>query len=130
MPAEEKPDLAGLRILVVEDWLLVADEIQWMLEQLGCQVVGPVPRLSLAMSIIKREQIDGAILDVNVADEPVFSVADELRERHVPFIFATGYDRSVFPPEYAECPRLSKPFNLRELRAMMARHLRPHSNLC
>lgn len=129
MAAEAKPDLSGLRILVVEDWLLVADEIEWMLEQLGCQVIGPVPRLSLALAMIKRERIDGAILDVNLGDEPVFPVADELRRRHVPFIFATGYDRGVFPPEYADHPRLSKPFSLRELRETLADHLLAHPNL-
>lgn len=130
MTSDAKPDLSGLRILVVEDWLLVADEIEWMLEQLGCEVIGPVPRLSLALSVIRREQIDGAILDVNLGDEPVFPVADELRRRHVPFVFATGYDRGVFPPEYADHPRLSKPFSLRDLRAALSEQLVEHSNMC
>lgn len=130
MSAEGKPDLTGLRVLVVEDWLLVADEIQWMLEQLGCEVIGPVPRIPLALALIRREQVDAAILDVNLGDDPVFPVADELQRRHVPFVFATGYDRGVFPPKYADHPRLSKPFSLRELRGIVAEHLQPHSEPC
>src|SRR3546814_9846381 len=83
--------LAGLRILVVEDELLVALELEMMLIGLGCDVVGPASRLEKAMQLAAAEAIDGAILDVNLRGRPVYPVATALKARGIPFLFSTGY---------------------------------------
>jgi len=101
----------GKRILVVEDWLVVAQEIETLLTELGCTVVGAIPRLSAALEYARKEPLDAAILDVNLNDEEVFPVADELLMRGIPFIFMTGYDEQALPPEFREWPRLEKPFS-------------------
>jgi CheY-like chemotaxis protein len=111
--------LEGLRVLLVEDVLLVAQEIQSMLEHLGCVVVGPVPRLDRAVERARNDSIDGAILDVNLKGEEAYPVADELMLRSIPFVFSTGYDAHTVPPEFRNFPRLQKPFSLQELAAIM-----------
>ncbi len=106
----EKTGLAGLRILVVEDWFPVAQQIQARLEELECIVVGPVPRLRKALSMARSEELDGAILDVDLNGERVYPVAAELQRRGIPFIFATGYQSPHVPAELRDAPRLEKPY--------------------
>ncbi|MBR7618824.1 response regulator [Phenylobacterium sp. 20VBR1] len=85
------PDLAGLRVLVVEDEMMVSMLIEDMLTDLGCIVVGPAARLDEAITLTESEQIDCAVLDVNLGGQPIFPLADILRAKGAPFAFATGY---------------------------------------
>ena len=115
MKEREGPaSLLGRRVLVVEDWLVVAQEIETLLNDLGCRVVGAAPRLADALEYARNEPLDAAVLDVNLNDEEVFPVADELLMRGIPFIFMTGYDEQSLPPEFREWPRLEKPFSADE----------------
>lgn len=107
--------LQGARVLVVEDEYLVASLIEDMLESAGCIVAGPIPRLAQALDAAEGEACDLAVLDVNLAGERVFPVADILSRRQVPFVLVTGYGGNTLPPEYAACPRLHKPFRLADL---------------
>ena len=113
-----KTDLAGLNILVVEDEFLIASDIESTLIDLGCTVVGPVPTVAEALLAVGKGRIDGAILDVNVDGEFVYPVADVLRERGVPIVFATGYGDSVLDERYRDVPTLAKPFNQKRLSAL------------
>ena len=65
---------------------------------LTARVLGPVPDMARARSILAAERPDCALLDVNLKGQFVFELAEELRARGVPAIFATGYDVSVLPP--------------------------------
>lgn len=107
--------LQGIKVLVVEDEFLVATLIEDMLHSAGCIVCGPIPRLASALEAARKEACDVAVLDVNLAGERVFPVADILAQRNVPFVFVTGYGVNTLPSEYAQCPRLHKPFKLAEL---------------
>lgn len=111
---EGQNSVRGKRVLVVEDWLVVAQEIETLLTDLGCTVVGAVPRLEAALEFARNEPLDAAVLDVNLNDEEVFPVADELLLRGIPFLFMTGYDEQALPPEFREWPRLEKPFSAEE----------------
>ena len=103
--------LRGLRVLVVEDSLLVAEVIADTLESCGCTVVGPIGRLERAMPVARAEALSGAVLDVNLAGEPCFPIAWILAERGVPFLFLTGYgDIDALPPEFTTTPVMRKPF--------------------
>src|SRR5690606_28701228 len=96
--ADSHRDLAGLRILIVEDELLVALELETMLGSLGCEVVGPAARLEKALNLAETEELDGAVLDVNLRGKPVYPVAAALGARGIPFIFSTGYSNSSTVP--------------------------------
>ncbi|TMJ50419.1 MAG: response regulator [Alphaproteobacteria bacterium] len=105
--------LQGVKVLVVEDEYLVATLMEDMLASAGCIVAGPIPRLALALDAASKEACDVAVLDVNLAGERVYPVADILAQRNVPFVFVTGY--GVLPGEYANRPRLCKPFKMADL---------------
>jgi DNA-binding response OmpR family regulator len=105
--------LEGVRVLLVEDEYLVASLIEEILEIAGCIVTGPIPRLAQAVDAADRETCDAAVLDVNLAGERIYPVADILSRRNIPFVFVTGY--GVLPGEYANRPRLCKPFKMADL---------------
>jgi len=106
---------SGKRILIVEDEYFLADETRRKLEDLGAMVVGPTSNVSRALDLIKREPIDAAILDVFLADELVFAVADELEARDINFVFATGYDPSHMPAKYKGFALCEKPTELEQI---------------
>jgi DNA-binding response OmpR family regulator len=105
--------LEGIRVLLVEDEYLVASLIEEILEIAGCIVTGPIPRLAQAVDAADREACDAAVLDVNLAGERIYPVADILSRRNIPFVFVTGY--GALPGEYANRPRLCKPFKMADL---------------
>jgi CheY-like chemotaxis protein len=118
--------LDGLRILVVEDVLLIADVVADELRDCGCTVVGPVGRLQPALTIAQEQSLDGAIIDVNLNGELAFPLGGILQQRHIPFVFLTGYDASnAFPEEYRDCPKFHKPFRSAQFVEFMTRHLAP-----
>jgi CheY-like chemotaxis protein len=109
-------DLNGLRILVVEDEAAISLLLEDMLLDFGCEVVGPAARLTAALDIAHRETLDLAILDVNVAGEPVYPVVEALEARKVPFVFSTGYGSAGIRDLYRDRPVLQKPFAQHDLR--------------
>jgi CheY-like chemotaxis protein len=108
-------DLAGRRILLVEDELLVSMALESTLQDSGATVIGPLARLKQALEAARREQIDAAVLDINLAGEKVFPVADLLAERGIPFVFYTGYSQDTLPPLHRSRPILSKTSNMSTL---------------
>jgi CheY-like chemotaxis protein len=112
--------LAERHILVVEDDFFIADDLTDMLEAAGAEVVGPAASLAAAHALLARtERLDGAILDINLRGKMVFPLADALRERAIPFIFATGYDRGVIPARFADVRACEKPFSAEQIARAM-----------
>lgn len=111
----------GRRILVVEDNFLAAEVVRDMLETSGCAVVGPVGRVDDALRLAEQEELDAAVLDVNLNGEWCFPVARMLRQRGVPFIFLTGYDdTAIIPAELRPARRLGKPILVQQLIEVLA----------
>ena len=103
--------LNGRRVLVVEDESLVAMLLETILEDLGCQVVGPASTVEEAVELIEGEAgLDAALLDVNVGGRPVFPAAEALADKGVPFLFASGYGAAGLPDQWAGRPTIQKPF--------------------
>jgi DNA-binding response OmpR family regulator len=112
--------LEGVRVLVVEDEFLVASLIEDILESAGCVVSGPMPRVADALSAMDRENYDAAILDVNLAGDRIDPVAEALSRRNVPFMFVTGYGAGGLPVDFAERPRVCKPFRVADLLGVLS----------
>ena len=102
--------LVGLRVLVVEDEMMVSMLIEDMLSDLGCTVVGPASRLDEAIELANRSELDCAVLDVNLGGQPIFPLADILRAKGAPFAFATGYGDAGLREVDRGSPVLQKPF--------------------
>jgi DNA-binding response OmpR family regulator len=109
-------DLRGNRILLVDDEALVALHAEDVLGDAGYEVVGPAHRLGDALSLLDKEPFDAAVLDVNLAGEYVWPVAEQLFARKIPFVLLTGFGKGLKLPRCcARAPRLSKPLRADEL---------------
>lgn len=114
--------LQGLRIFVVEDEALVALNLEDMLDELGCTVIGPAMRLGRAREMLDGGfEADAAILDVNIAGEPVFPIAEQLAGKGIPIIFATGYGQAGLPSTWHGNPILQKPYTMDEVSGSLAK---------
>lgn len=103
--------LKGRRILVVEDNFLLAETLRDLLEDSGCELVGPAPRVATALPLCTSD-LDGALLDINLGNETCFEIADRLTEKGIPFVFLSGYsDAAIVPERFGNVPRLAKPYD-------------------
>lgn len=103
-------DLEHRRILVVEDEVFVALDVAATVEDANGTVVGPVGTVRQAIDLINRQEVDAAILDVNLADGDVEPVLDRLKSRNIFVVIHTG---GGLPPRlaarYPEMPVFQKP---------------------
>lgn len=114
--------LAGKTILVVEDEALVAEMIVEMLVGLGATVIGPATTFAMALALAESEGIDAAVLDINLRGERVDPIADRLKARGVPVLFATGY--GVAAGVYCrDAPVIDKPYTQERLVSALMRAL-------
>ncbi len=101
--------LAQKRVLVVEDEFLLARELFRILERAGATVIGPIPTVQRALARLRDEPVDAAVLDINLRGADVLPLADALKQRAVPIVFATAYQDHHVRRCHAEAPCLAKP---------------------
>ena len=100
-----------MRVLVIEDEIMIAMMIQDMLDDLGMEVVGPAFDAPTAFRLASADDLDFALLDVNLAGETSFSAADVLQRRAIPFAFLTGYGPAGVRADLRSHPILGKPLD-------------------
>ena len=114
-----------MRILLVEDEYMIAEDMAQDLRTLGIEVVGPVPSVERALAAVEAEtDLDGAVLDINLKGHMVYPVVDALRARNVPVLFTTGYDSGAIPARYANIERCEKPLTGSRLKTALATTLK------
>ncbi|TGQ27677.1 MULTISPECIES: response regulator [unclassified Mesorhizobium] len=101
--------LQGRRVLVVEDEYLIAAELAEAITEAGGRVIGPVANPEDASRKIASEDVECATVDIKLGAAATFTVAAELKAHGIPFIFVTGYDRTIVPSEFSGVRRLVKP---------------------
>lgn len=111
--------LAGRRILIVEDEMLVMMDAEEMLTDLGCTCVFSASTIRRALALIEVEHFDAVLLDLNLGGDRSFAVADALAARQVPFVFATGYGAQGLRDQDIDRPVLMKPYSSGRLAAAM-----------
>jgi CheY-like chemotaxis protein len=114
-PEAESEPLAGLNVLVVEDEAIISFLIEDMLLSLGCASVAHAGTVKQAINVLSAQMPDAAVLDVNLAGESGYAVAEKLEEGGIPFVFATGYGETGLPARWRERPVIQKPFTLESL---------------
>ncbi|MDZ4366112.1 MAG: response regulator [Afipia sp.] len=106
--------LARVRVLVVEDEMLLLMMIEGMLEDMGCQAVSSAATVKQALALIDEQAFDVAMLDLNLDGDRSYAVADALAARGVPFLFSTGYGSQGVMDGYQERPVLMKPYQFEQ----------------
>ena len=110
--------IAGLKVLIVEDSLLLALELEAGLEDSGVEVVGCAAELSEALSMVEMD-FDVAVLDADLNGQSVAPVAEILRGMGRPFVFATGYADKAAPMGF-DAPIVRKPYNVHQIARAVA----------
>ena len=101
-----------MRVFLVEDQMLIAMDVEYMLEGHGITNIETATSSAMALDKLKSLTPDVAILDINLGNDTSIPVAYELLKRGVPFMFATGYaDGIMIPPEFAHVPVIRKPYD-------------------
>jgi CheY-like chemotaxis protein len=116
----------GYSVFLVEDEVMIRVMVAGMLEELGHYVVAEAGRLREAIELVQKTHFDIAIMDVNLHGVPVFPVAEAIKARNRPFIFATGYNASILPPEFRDRPALQKPFRMEDLGQLIEVTIKGH----
>ena len=109
-----------LRVLVVEDEMIVSMMLVDMLGDLGHEVVGTAACLDDAMRLAETAELDVAMLDLHLSGQQTYPVAEVLRARGLRFVFATGYGGDGLPATWRGTPTLQKPFMMQDLEEALA----------
>jgi DNA-binding LytR/AlgR family response regulator len=109
-----------LRLLLAEDELLVAMDIEATLRALGYEVVGPVATVAEVEQLAASAELDGAVLDINLRGARVFPALPRLLARGLPVVLSSGYEgAAVLPTEFRHLPMLVKPYEASQLAAKL-----------
>ena len=123
-------EFQGLRVLLVEDDVMICLLFEDMLQEFGCEIVGPACDLERATDLAQGEaSIDVAVLDVNLGGQVVFPVAEILAKRGVPILFATGLGADGLPEAWRGYQTVQKPMGMQEFAASLGNTLRNHRRL-
>ena len=98
-----------MRVLVVEDEVIIAMSLEDMLTDLGCSVIGPATSLEQALLFATTAEFDAALLDVNLNGERSEPIAEVLTQRAIPYALVTGYGEAATEGRSNAPPVLSKP---------------------
>jgi CheY-like chemotaxis protein len=109
-------------VLLVEDSMIIAMDAEEMLLALGAERVQTGSDVAEALRLLDLDPPTFALLDVNLGDETSLPVADRLRERGIPYMFATGYGEAMdLPPEHHGVVVVKKPYTAQDISAAAAR---------
>jgi DNA-binding NtrC family response regulator len=100
----------GMRILMVEDEMVVAMSLEDLLTVIGHQVV-KAANVRQALAAVASESFDGALLDYNLRGENASPVIEALERRDIPLAIMTGYSPADIQAEWPDLPLLQKPFD-------------------
>lgn len=113
------PVRAPERMLVLEDNMIIALDLEDMLTRLGVKQVTVTSSVAQALDALAEGLPPFAILDVNLGLETSFPVADALQAAGVPFAFGTGFgDSAAFPDRFRDAPVLQKPYSAESVAAL------------
>ena len=109
------------RALLVEDEVMVAMYVEDLLTELGVEVAGIATSLDQALPLAREGSFHFAVLDINLGGQLSFPVADVLRMRGIPFLFASGYGSKGLTDDYRNAIRIQKPFLCHDLAEALAK---------
>ena len=108
------------RILVVEDEAMISMLLEDMVLDCGGEIVGPVAKFDDALELAHQAEFGVAVLDLNLNGTLSYPIAEVIRERGIPVIFATGYGADGLLDRFRDCPTLQKPFSQQDFAEAVA----------
>ncbi len=110
------------RVLIVEDQLIIAMDVEFILSRHGVMTVDTATTVAEALTFIAAARPDAAVLDLNLGASTSLPVAEQLLAQSIPFVFSTGYgDKSMIPKAFAHVPIVNKPYDTAGLINALAR---------
>lgn len=113
---------ARLSVLIIEDDIVIACDVQAILEEHGHDVIGLATRVEKALSLLENMRPDVVVLDLNLNSQPSTLVAKRLKDLNIPFVISSG-DASVVggDPVFAGAAGIPKPIRESDLLIAIAR---------
>ncbi len=110
-----------MRIIIVEDEPLIAEDLRWTIaEELGHDVAGIAATADDALALIAIGNVGGAVVDAHLSRGKAERVAEALRARGLPFFVLSGsIMQEALPSPLNAAPFLQKPYSEAELEACM-----------
>lgn len=128
MNTENLSHLAARRVLIVEDEVLVAMDLEDLLQDHQCEVVGTVSTVASAFAVLSQCQPEIVILDLNLDGDTTLPIVEELHKRKIPFVLVTGYgELRQEEPLLKNVPLVPKPWNREMLLRCLAETLPPRA---
>jgi DNA-binding response OmpR family regulator len=118
------------RILVVEDEAMISMLLEDMVLDCGGELVGPAARFDDALALAHKAEFGVAVLDLNLNGTLSYPIAEVIRERGIPVIFATGYGADGVLDRFRDCPTLQKPFSQQDFAEAVAAVYREQAVNC
>ena len=103
------PSRSDIRIMIVEDDVLIAMDLAGFLRDAGLDVVGPFSSVEVALQGMTDRRPHIAILDIDLNGQMSFPVADALAAEKVPFAWLSGSSPDILPDHHRHRPFLTKP---------------------
>lgn len=108
--------LAGYRILILEDEYLIAMDVEQLCRDHGAEDAILIGDLDALEAELAGRRFDVAVIDAMLNGRSTLDFARRLRERSIPFVFATGYgDAAERFADFPGVPVVGKPYGGREL---------------
>ena len=121
--SEYRPAALKPRVLVIEDEFLIADMLGCILDDMGCEALGPFSHVDDALKALPSIEPDAAIVDLMLAGQTAYPIAKMLSDRNIPFGFASGTDVEHSTSEWANHHFIAKPYTSEDVAALIRRLL-------
>lgn len=103
------------RVVIFEDDYLLAEALTDALTRLGCHVVHCCGSLSEALLVVNAASFDLAVVDLDLHGLDASPILDRLVDSNIPALLATGSSVDHIPERFTQMPRLTKPYDQRQL---------------
>ncbi len=102
----------GKSILVVEDEVIIGMMLCQELGRAGAVAYGPITSVADAVKAIAGKAIDLVILDAKLAGGSGADLVASLKERRIPYVVVSGYEKTGLPPGLRGVPFVAKPVSM------------------
>jgi DNA-binding NarL/FixJ family response regulator len=112
------------RVVLIEDEFLIATMLQDQLEDLGCEVIGPIRTLRDAVEASRSIDADAAVVNLHLNREDATTVVELLLSRKIAVGIASGANDA--PVKWNTLPLLRRPYTSSQAREFLLRVLPNH----